>query len=112
MKPLVFSEEGTLLEGPMSEVVITQDISSGRIHRRYRTPGGNLATLEQCNLDQAGDYRVLADIGDAPEPFTLCRNCFPAAEVMAMSEPDFGAVVEQAGLVPEDDGSTHGEMEP
>ena len=95
----------------MSEIVMTQDISSGRVHRRYRTPGGDLATLEQCNLDSAGDYRVLSAIADAPKPFTLCRNCFSAAELMAMSDGDFGAFVENAGLS-EDDGSTHGETEP
>lgn len=84
----------------MNEVVLTQDLSSGRVHKRYRMPGGNLATYEGCNLDDAGDYTVVTIDGEgisAAEtmmariadgwsrvidrmvtiPFALCRNCFP-----------------------------------
>lgn len=66
-----------------NEVILTQDISSGRVHKRYRMPGGNLASFEGCNLDDAGDYWVLdSDTGRMPSGHSiatadLCRNCFP-----------------------------------
>ena len=65
----------------MNEVVITQDISSGRIHKRYRMPGGQLASFEGCNLDDAGDFRVLQGTADEPEE-AFCHNCFPVSETV------------------------------
>lgn len=65
----------------MNEIILTQDISSGRIHRRYRMPGGQLASFEGCNLDDAGDYRVLENVADEPEE-AFCRNCFPVSDTV------------------------------
>jgi hypothetical protein len=68
----------------MSESVITRDTSSGRIHLRYPTPSGGLATLEGDNLDDAGEYEVIdeATLADA-EPEALCDRCFPSGETSA-----------------------------
>lgn len=64
----------------MPEVVYTRDLSSGRVHQRYRTPGGNLASLEADNLDDAGDYVVItADEAAAAPAEMRCERCFPAA---------------------------------
>lgn len=63
------------------EVVLTRDMSSGRVHKRYLTETGSLASLEADNLDQAGAYEVIApDALDAAEPGDLCVRCFPAKE--------------------------------
>ncbi len=69
------------MESPVAsnpaEVVLTQDVSSGRIHKRYKTAGGNLASFEGCNLDDAGDYRVVGwDVLDTAEVGQLCENDF------------------------------------
>lgn len=63
----------------MTEEVLTRDRSSGRIHKRYRTENGQLATLEGDNLDVAGTYEIIETVEGA-EPDDLCRNCFPDAE--------------------------------
>ncbi len=62
----------------MNEVILTQDVSSGRVHRRYRMPGGQLASFEGCNLDQAGAYRIvsLSEFDGLPVA-DRCRRCFP-----------------------------------
>ncbi len=61
----------------MSEVVLTQDISSGKIHKRQRGPGGDL-TYEADNLDEAGDYRIVSwDVLETADPDQLCARCFP-----------------------------------
>lgn len=62
----------------MPEVVYTLDKSSGRIHKRYPTPDGKLATLEGCNLDQAGAYEVVDEefVANADRD-ALCGNDFP-----------------------------------
>lgn len=61
--------------GPGDDV-LTRDVSSGRIHRRIRI-GDNLATMEGCNLDQAGAYTVVgADALANAEPGELCERCF------------------------------------
>jgi hypothetical protein len=64
------------------ESVIVQDVSSGRLHRRYRTPSGQLASLEGCNADQSGAYTVLTAEEAAhalvnAEHHQLCENDFP-----------------------------------
>ncbi len=63
-----------------TEVVYTRDTSSGRIHRRFTTPDGELASLEADNLDQAGSFEVVdaAALSEA-EPADLCERCFPPA---------------------------------
>ncbi len=67
----------------MSEVVLTQDISSGKIHKRQRGPGGDL-TYEADNLDQAGDYRIVDwDVLDTAEPGQLCERCFDLNDLAA-----------------------------
>ncbi len=61
----------------MTEEVLTRDLSSGRIHRRYLTESGALASIEADNLDDAGAYEVIDPkaVEDA-DPADLCRNCF------------------------------------
>lgn len=63
------------------EVVLTQDESSGMVHKRVRLTG-ELASHEADNLDQAGAYIVLGDILDAAYPFRLCDRCFPEPEAV------------------------------
>jgi hypothetical protein len=62
----------------VTEVVYTRDLSSGRIHRRFTTPSGSLASLEADNLDDAGEYEVITpDALSDVEPEKLCARCFP-----------------------------------
>lgn len=56
----------------MSDIVLTRDRSSGRIHKRLRA-GKALATFEACNLDDAGAFDVLFELPANPD---LCRRCF------------------------------------
>ena len=60
----------------MPEVVLTRDESSGRLHKRYLTESGALASLEADNLDDAGAFEIVTDveIGDDAD---LCARCFP-----------------------------------
>ena len=59
------------------EVVLTRDLSSGRIHKRYLTDSGELATLEGCNLDSAGPYEIVTEDAVAnAEEGQLCENDF------------------------------------
>ena len=62
----------------MAEEVITRDLSSGKIHRRYLAPDGSLASIEADNLDDAGKYEAITpdQLADA-EPGDLCERCFP-----------------------------------
>ncbi len=60
-----------------AERVLTRDLSSGRVHSRYRV-GRQWLTDEACNLDDAGDFVELADLkGVVAEDF--CLRCFPPA---------------------------------
>ena len=62
----------------MTDVVIVRDASSGRVHRRFRSEGGRLASLEECNADSSGAYSVLTDAeAAATEADDQCRHCFP-----------------------------------
>ena len=61
----------------MTDYILTEDLSSGRIHKRFRADAG-YATHEADNLDQAGAYRILTDtraIGISQERW--CKRCFP-----------------------------------
>lgn len=59
------------------EVVLTRDLSSGRVHRRVRLAGETiLRSFEADNLDDAGDYEVIASL-EGIEPADLCARCFP-----------------------------------
>jgi hypothetical protein len=61
-----------------TETVFTRDRSSGRVHRRYQAPSGRLASLEEDNLDDAGEYdRISEAEANATERGLRCRNCFP-----------------------------------
>jgi hypothetical protein len=62
-----------------NELIYTRDLSSGRVHKRWRMPGGNLATYEACNLDEAGDYIVADDLTDI-DAEAFCERCFPEEE--------------------------------
>jgi hypothetical protein len=60
------------------EEIITQDDSSGRVHRRFKVPFQQEAlTFEADNLDRAGDYTVITSI-QGIDPTRLCERCFPA----------------------------------
>ena len=64
----------------MSEVleILTRDLSSGRIHKRWRVEGTTpWMTYEACNADEAGDYEFVDDnaIADVPHD-ALCKRCF------------------------------------
>lgn len=56
------------------EIVYTRDATSGRVHKRVRV-GEGLASLEACNLDDAGAFEILASIEDI-EAADLCQRCF------------------------------------
>ena len=63
-----------------TNVVITQDRSSGVVHKRARI-GKKLASLEGDNLDQAGPYLILPrGLADAMPGYRLCSNCFPGPQ--------------------------------
>ena len=74
-------------------VLITEDRSSGRLHKRYAEvtsgfdPANALATArrllvdERCNLDSARAYRVISTDASPPagiDPKMFCQNCFPS----------------------------------
>ena len=60
--------------------ILTRDLSSGRIHKRYRL-GESLLTDERDNLDDAGAFDIItqAELADA-SPGDLCERCFPQRE--------------------------------
>lgn len=58
-----------------AKIVLTEDVSSGRVHERLYRNGG-LRSSEGCNLDDAGHFRVIDSI-DGIAPDKLCRRCFP-----------------------------------
>lgn len=61
----------------MSEEVLTRDYSSGKIHKRFLTASGALASLEADNLDDAGEFEIItADALEGAEPADLCERCF------------------------------------
>lgn len=60
-----------------SSYVLTEDLSSGRVHKRYPTESG-YAVHEADNLDDAGDFRVVNEAN----AFRIaadrwCKRCFP-----------------------------------
>ncbi len=59
-----------------AKTVITQDVSSGRVHERVYLDGRMLSS-EACNLDQSGELRIIDTI-DGIKADKLCRRCFPA----------------------------------
>lgn len=62
------------------DVVITQDRSSGVVHKRVRV-GNHLASLEADNLDAAGEYLILPrGIPDATPGYRLCTRCYPGPQ--------------------------------
>ncbi len=64
------------------EAVMVRDLSSGRIHKRFRIQGQTeLAAFEQDNSDEAGAAAIVtdADIADAPQE-AFCRRCFAIVE--------------------------------
>lgn len=63
----------------MADTVIVRDVSSGRVHKRFRVEGTRqLASFEGDNADTAGAYSVLtlAELENV-EHADLCRRCFP-----------------------------------
>ena len=58
------------------EEILTQDDSSGKIHRRFKVPGSDeLVGFEGDNLDQADAYTVIENAVDA-DLEDLCERCF------------------------------------
>jgi hypothetical protein len=70
----------------MSDFVLTQDISSGRVHKRIPSSGGYLSH-EADNLDDAGQFRVLteSEFEDIPAD-GRCKRCFPEDDPAAGQE--------------------------
>lgn len=63
-----------------AERVYVQDLSSGRVHKRFReSPGGPLAAFEACNADDAGRSREVDDLKGIALAL-LCERCFPASD--------------------------------
>ncbi len=62
---------------PGVEEVLTRDLSTGRIHKRYREEGSTeLFSLEADNLDEAGAFEeVDRSVLDDPDG-DLCQRCF------------------------------------
>lgn len=87
----------------MSDVVLTQDISSGRVHKRVSATPTNpaygtnalLMSHEADNLDDAGEFRVLPDIGHAQQPMSLCQRCFPPEAVLEATAAEDDATAGQ-----------------
>jgi hypothetical protein len=58
------------------DVVLSLDESSGRVHKRVRLASG-YATLEGCNADQSGDWRLISEEELAVLAVgARCRRCF------------------------------------
>ncbi len=66
------------MTGAEGQIVLTRDISSGRVHKRIRTAAGLVPYGgEQENLDDAGSYEVVAaDALETAEDGDVCRRCF------------------------------------
>lgn len=61
---------------PLS-VVLVQDRSSGRIHRRGRIDGvDGLLSYEADNADQAGTFDMIPDLSRVSDEALLCVRCF------------------------------------
>lgn len=60
-----------------AETVLTQDVSSGRIHVRFRIKG-RLVVDERCNTDDAGSFRIIKELPEDMDASILCKFCFPA----------------------------------
>lgn len=71
----------------IDDIFITEDLSSGRFHRRLKFEG-RVYVQEGCNLDDAGGYKVLPRAGLSraidnrgvpvgTDESMLCQNCFP-----------------------------------
>jgi hypothetical protein len=71
----------------MNDIVLTQDISSGRVHKRFRADKG-YATHEADNLDDAGAYKVLtqSEFDELPAD-VRCKRCFSEDDA-AMGQED------------------------
>lgn len=66
----------------MGATLHTVDLSSGRVHRRYRDEeaSGRLLVDERCNLDDAGSFRAIevAEVEQIRQlsPERLCKLCY------------------------------------
>jgi len=86
----------------MSDHVLTEDLSSGRVHKRYRAEAGYMSHGAD-NLDSAGPYRVLTDSATFRIPDDRwCKRCFPNGP----KRPEAGPVDTDSGPDAEDDAST------
>lgn len=65
----------------MPEPVFVRDLSSGKVHVRFRTSEkGPLASFEGDNADEAGEFEeITAALVEGSDPDALCRRCFGAA---------------------------------
>jgi len=58
-------------------VVLTQDRSSGRIHRRGRIDGlPGFLVFEGDNTDESGAFDVIPDLSRVSDEALLCVRCF------------------------------------
>ena len=61
---------------PLS-VVLVQDRSSGRVHRRGRVEGiPGLMAFEGDNSDEAGAFDIIPDLSRISDEAMLCTRCF------------------------------------
>lgn len=71
------------------EYVITEDVSSGRVHKRIPSGRGYM-THEADNLDNAGPFRIITEeqFRELP-PDKVCKRCWPedAAETKEAETP-------------------------
>lgn len=67
-------------------VVLIQDRSSGKIHRRVRIDGiPGLMSYEADNADSAAIFDVIPDLSRASDEMDLCNRCF--GELDTAGEP-------------------------
>lgn len=79
---------------PQPIEILVRDVSSGRVHKRFRLEGSTeLLSYEADNADEAGEaVPISQEDVDAAPAHLLCRRCF--------------AEDERYRDVPEDDAST------
>jgi hypothetical protein len=60
-------------------IVTVRDVSSGRIHRRFKIEGTDeLAAFESDNSDQAGEFVIIdSEALSDTDPEAFCKRCFP-----------------------------------
>lgn len=67
---------------PQPIEIIVRDLSSGRIHKRFRQEGSTaLLSYEADNADEAGEAAEISGVElDAAPAHLLCKRCFAEDE--------------------------------